>query len=160
MKNSDDIRRDQITWKWNGGAVSLSQLGDPSGGTAYAFCLYDTVALAPVLKFEIDMMGATTCGSRGCWTPLTRGVQYRDSVAATGIGKFVIKTTTAGAGRFMLKAGGVHFTMPALATSAQLFAQDDAVTLQLVNTEGACWTARFSSPATSNTVALFSDKSD
>ncbi len=36
----------------------------------------------------------------------------------------------------------------------------NAVTLQLLNTEGACWSAQFSTPATSNTIALFADKSD
>jgi len=56
-----------------------------------------------------------------------------------------------------MKAGGDQLQLPT-PTATKLLNQDPAVTVQLVNSQGKCWTANFTAPALKNETQKFRDK--
>jgi len=64
-----------------------------------------------------------------------------------------------GKAKIVVKGKGANLPMPA-PVGTGLFAQDTAVTVQLVNSDGMCWEADFSAPAKKNDLKVFKAKSD
>ena len=60
-----------------------------------------------------------------------------------------------GKARITVKGKGGNFNPPGLPLN-----QDSAVTAQLINRDGKCWEAMYSTPASKNQPNLFKDKGD
>jgi len=58
------------------------------------------------------------------------------------------------ASKIALKAGGANLPTPPAVDESRLFAQDPEVVVQLGNTEGMCWSARFVAGRTSHNSPL------
>jgi hypothetical protein len=136
--SSDD--RDQVKWKWGrGDDSSATPLGDPLATTAYVLCLYDSSAGVPVLVSSLQV------DPNGAWRDKEpKGWSYKDKAGAfDGVQKMQIRRGTAGKSKAQVSARGTGIPMASPASPEQYFAVDPSVTVQLINTEGACWTSDF-----------------
>jgi len=126
--------QDRIGWRWHG-ASGGAGFGDPTTTTSYALCVYD--AANALVASALAPAGAS-CGKHACWAKTKTGFRYADRRAATGVRALALATrgdeTTCA-----LVGGGSRTGVPATA------AQTTPLTVQLVNGDGTCWTARFGS---------------
>lgn len=162
IKDSSKNRKDALVWTWTRGeATSSSAIGNPLTTTDYVFCVYDREAGAWALRSEAQIPAGGTCSEQPCWTatggPETSRVYYQDDTGARGAGirNLEIRAGEAGASSIRLKGKGEALKVPALP-----MAQSPHVAAQLVNREGECWGAEYSSPAPSNGERRFNDRSD
>lgn len=161
MRDSDRDSRDSFVWRWTRGTATLADFGDPLTTTEYAFCIYDEVAGTPSLwHASVIPAGGTCTNGKPCWKALRRGFKYDDrETRADGIRSIKIFEGDERA-RLDVKGKGDGLTWPTAIEAEQWLAQDMAITAQLVNSEGACWSTTFSAPAQRHRVDSFSDKSD
>jgi hypothetical protein len=157
VKDGTDARRDLLQWTWRGGeATDLGAFGDPLVGlTRYYLCVYDRSGGQPVRVSEAALPGGGTCRGLPCWRPLSggRGYRYDDrELTPHGIQKVFLKTGDDGVAEIAVKGKGSLFPLPPLP-----FAQDPNVTVQLVSTDGECWTADYPAPAARNDIGGFKD---
>jgi hypothetical protein len=158
MRNHVQEARDRLVWRWRRGAETLpAEFGDPvTGTTEYALCLYDQTAGVPSLVLGVQVPPGGTCADRPCWRP-TRvgGFRYRDpDLTRGGVRGIFLRPGVAGRARVAVRARGIPLPLPTMP-----LAQDPTVTVQLVNSEGQCWEANYSS-ALSNTNLLFKARAD
>lgn len=161
MRNSTSDSRDRFVWRWSPGFATVAAFGDPLTTTAYAFCIYDETAGVPQLwHASVIPPGGICSGDRPCWKSMTRGFRYDDRSAGAG----GIRSLKLGAGdgraRIDVKGQGNGLAWPAPALPERWLSQHNTVTVQVVNSHGACWATRFSAPATRNSSEAFADKSD
>lgn len=125
--------RNQIRWKWLRGKAELDDLGTPLVTTSYDLCLYD----AGGLRMTVTVPAGGTCSSgQPCWRSVTKGFVYRDTSGThQGVGAVLLRS---GDGRAGVKVNGRGAGMPLPALP--LFVP---VTVQLVSSEGVCWTAEY-----------------
>lgn len=150
LKNHVDDAKDKLIWKWNAGSqTDPSEYGNPvSGGTVYALCVFDENASVPQLIMENVILP-------GSWEPSGGGYKYRDrNRASDGIGVVVLAPGGDGKSRIIVRGKGALLGMPALPLN-----EDQKVTVQLVNSNGACWEAQYGS-SLSNTPDLFKARAD
>lgn len=125
--------RNRFEWKWMKGKAERDELGAPLTRTSYDLCLYGhdgllmTVSVSP---------GRTCPRGRPCWRESGRGYDYRDRDRTNGGVEAMTLRSGDGRARVQLKARGTDLPLPAL----PLFVP---VTAQLVSSDGACWTARY-----------------
>ena len=158
LKQGSSPAKNKLTFKWlQGGATTQDELGDPvSGSTEYAFCVYDTEAAVSVLILNAAIPAGGSCGNEACWQETAKGYSYTDhNGTAGGITKIVLEAGSEGQTKITVQGKGANLVLPAL----PLF-QEPEVVAQLVNSEGTCWEAHYSAPATKNTGGQFKDKSD
>jgi hypothetical protein len=111
--------------------------GDPTTDTDYAVCLYDHVGQAPVLAFVAEIPASSD------WLKPLRAPGWRyDDFLAEDHG-FVYgrlrPSNQSGRAKIVLRAVGENLP-EALPFSRQLmFALQDRVVAQVVNSEGSCW---------------------
>jgi hypothetical protein len=168
IKNSDPATKSKLLWKWTKGDVDLAALGDPINSTGYALCVWDENGGVPRLTASMRIPAGGTCGSKNpkpCWKARGTGFQYKDSDRGVdGIGTIRLKPGPAGKASVLVKGKGAALPIPTPVGTQLLFAQDTRVTVQLVNTTGACWEAVFTTPALKSTLDArgreFKDKSD
>lgn len=144
LKMTDrDGDRDSLAWKWaSGEATTLTDIGSPSLGGDYAFCLYDSVAGNGRLLVEQVLEGGRTCkGGRPCWKETTRGASYLDTGLSHGpIKRLSLRAGVAGKAKIGLLATGASLQLPPLPPSL-----DPWMKVQLHNlANGQCWEARYS----------------
>lgn len=142
--------RNRLTWKWSRGeATTTAAYGDPLGDTGYAVCLYDDAGL----RARVDAPARGVCGTKFCWRAKSAGWQYSDPLLTpNGLQKLVLRPGAAGKAKLTMSAKGDLLVLPTLPL-------DPPLRLQLVNTNGECWEATFSS-ATSNTSTQVKARSD
>jgi X-Pro dipeptidyl-peptidase (S15 family) len=129
---------DRLDWRWRGAASA--DFGDPTATTDYALCVYD--GTAALIASALAPAG-TTCGKKPCWSANRKGFRYADDArASTGVGTVALSTGVA-ATTCKLAGKGASVGVPALPASTPL-------TAQLVNADGTCWTATFTSPKKSS----------
>src|SRR5581483_1879707 len=89
----------RLSWEWlDGGPTGLADLGEPTGGTAYALCVYAGTSTSAVAVAEIP-------ASKTSWTADgSRGFRYRD--ATTGVRTAVLKAGRAGTAKAILRGSG------------------------------------------------------
>ena len=137
----------------------MAALGEPFlGQTSYRVCLYDETGGVPALVSEAEIPAGGYCRGKACWKrlPGDKGFTYVDrDRTPDGVAKLVLKTGTQGRAKLLLSLKGANFAIPAIP-----LAQDGAVTIQLLNSAGTCWTARFGAPAFENAGGKFRDASD
>lgn len=87
---SPDLGKDQLNWKFQGGATTLTQaeLGDPTTGTVWNLCLYH----------DATLLGSLRTDDPAKWAAMkTKGYQYKDKVpTGSGLKKVVLKVGEAG----------------------------------------------------------------
>jgi hypothetical protein len=95
------------------------------------------------------------CDGKPCWKETGAGFKYADGVTSPdGLFTLKLSSNAAGKGKITLKAKGPLLTLPALP-----LAKDPRVTVQLVGSEGQCWSADFTT-ADRNDEGQFKAKSD
>jgi hypothetical protein len=145
--------QNRLTWAATAGPGS--DFGEPlfADDPQYTLCLYDAVAGVPGLVLEASVPAGG--GNAGLpWKLSGATLKYRGRRALLeGIQKIDLRTSLGG-DRIKLKGKGVNLSLPSLPLQ-----QDPAVTVQLVNTEGNCWEAVYTSAIT-NDAATFKAVSD
>jgi hypothetical protein len=145
---------DRMIWKWLRGSATLkSEFGDPTTTKTYELCVYDAT---PTLISTERVPAGGSCGSRPCWSETASGFKYRDGqLTSDGVGKLLLREGIEDGGRakIILKGQRENLNMPTLPLA-------QPVTVQLVNSDGACWEAIYSAPADKNEQGLFKDRSD
>lgn len=148
---------DKLGWKWiKGEATALEDFGDPLNTTVYTLCLYDETAGVPSLKLTAAVPAGGTCGGDPCWSTIGKGFKYKDpSAGNAGISGLLLKFGESGKAKIVAKGKDANLDMPALP-----LAQDQHVIVQLKNSLGTCWEARYGATAKKNDGEQFKDKSD
>jgi hypothetical protein len=137
-------RRGEIEWQWRRGTTSKTELGTPTGTTDYLLCLYDESATVPALVAQARIPAGRK------WSATAKGFRFRNPAGAPdGIRRVQLK---AGNGNASIALFGRGMALP-----PRPLEQDRRVVVQLVNTEGTCWTAEFPSPAKRNDAVKFRD---
>ncbi len=167
VSGSDPDLRDALVWKWlRGPAISFADLGDPAAGlTSYSLCVYDEAGGIPALVAAAGAQGGGICpNDRPCWKRLgtasaPKGYRYLDrELTPDGLLRVQLnKGDTDGESKVLVIGRGANLPLPG-PTGTAYFAQDSAVTVQLIRSDGGlCWEARYVSPAHRNRTDLFRD---
>lgn len=124
--------------------VSLADLGNPAiTTTEYDGCLYDQTN-ALVATLEVDRAGQL-CGTIPCWKATSNGFRYNDrQLAADGVQGIVARSGAGLSASMRLKAANKAskgFTAMPTGIAAALQAPNAQATLQLVTSDGGCFTA-------------------
>lgn len=164
VKDSTRNSKDKVIWKFlKGPATTIGDFDDPTSGSPdYTLCVYDESAGVPSLAFDATAPGGGICHSgKPCWTPPggePSGYKYSDKLLSPdGILKMILRAGSAGRSKIVLTGKGSGLGLPDPASEDQFFQQDSAVTVQLIQDDGDCWGASFSS-ATKNEVDQFKAK--
>ena len=138
--------KDKLKWSWlKGGILSGEALGNPlTGGTEYALCIYDGAGGVPVLVKELQ----APAGAVYWRVKSQNGFQYKDTTRSNdGLLKVRLKADPIRLGRSQVKLSARGAALqppgPPLAFPLQYFEQDPSVIINLVNTEGTCWTSEY-----------------
>ncbi len=159
INDKGDDEKDKLAWKWiKGSTTTKADFGKPTTITGYNFCIYDGTSN---LIVAAAMPNAGICNMwspKPCWTEQVTGYDYRDKdLTPDGIQKVYLREgIEPGSARIILKARGNLLDDLA-------FPLVQPLTVQLVNTNGVCWEAKYSAPARANTGGLrgqFKDKAD
>ena len=140
VKDSATAGSDTLSWQWGrGDAFDQADLGTPLAATTYTLCVYDKTATVPSLAASIDITASSTL-----WADKDpKGLGYKDKAGSSdGVTSALLKTGADGKTKLKLKAGGAGLLLPA-AAGATFFDQSPDVVVQLVNSEGSCWTSAF-----------------
>jgi len=154
VKDNADNRKDKLIWKWKrGAATTLDDLGDPAVSTTYTLCVYDKAAGQSSLATGLAIPAS------GFWTHAgKKGWKYKDkSASSDGVRNAKLRSGANLKSKAGVKAKGVNVPTPVPVGGGMYFSKDDAVTVQLLSTEGMCWTGEFPT-AKKNTEKLFKAK--
>jgi YVTN family beta-propeller protein len=140
--------RNKLTWKWLKGAVSIPELGDPRDDTRYALCIYDEVGQVSSFKLGMEVQPGGACGILPCWRAIggsnVTGYRLVDiSGQNDGVKKMLLKGGRPGRDKLLVKASGPALLLPPPVSLTEYFAQQDAVTVQMVSDAGGCWESVF-----------------
>jgi hypothetical protein len=150
LKLHDDANdvADRGRWRWvRGESTTFEEFGsDPLTVTDYTLCLYDGSVLAQP-RLEARAPAGGLCRGRSCWRTTASGrYRYRDTAGTPhGLRTPKLKPGGDGESQISAKVSGVHVAMPGLPLTLPVRAQ-------LVNSEGGCWEATFSTAATNDGV--------
>ena len=102
------------------------------------------------------MPAGGTCQGKPCWVASGfNGYKYKDKdLTPDGLMKILLKAGSDGQAKIIVKGKGLNLDDPDLANLSQ------PITVQISNTDGLCWEAVYSAPATKQTADAFKDKSD
>ena len=154
LKDKATDKSDTIKWKWQKGEETfLADFGNPQSTTEYALCVYDESAGVPMLSTALQVPPSAL------WTSKSSGAKYKDKLAASdGVKAIALKAGAEGKAKVQLTAKGTAIPMPTPVGVDQNFAQDTRVIVQLVNSEGFCWSSEFTGPAARNNGEQFKDR--
>lgn len=155
LKNRPAEKADRLVWKWlKGAATAKGDFGAPLTTTDYEVCVYD--AGKTIIARACAPAGGL-CDGKPCWREKRRGFTYRQrDFSASGTKNTLqldLKEGLAGKAKLIVKGKGGNPVIPTLPVAQPL-------TVQVVNSGGACWEATFSAPATQNVSDSFKDKGD
>ena len=147
-------RSDRLSWKWRGAATDPTDLGAPVTGAGYVLCLFDASGTPHALMRS--MVPGGSCPSKQCWGTAGSSLKYKNRLGTPGgVVTLKVKPGIDGQAGIALKGGGPTLTLPSLPLPANAI-----VLLQLRSVDtGACWEARYSTPAV-DTAAKFTAVSD
>jgi polyhydroxybutyrate depolymerase len=139
IKAPNDPAKASLKWKLSkADETLLADLGDPTSTTSYALCLYDAQGAVPALKTSISVAP----GNR--WKAIGKGFKYADKTAAIdGAISVQLKSGGAGKAKVSMKAGGTALRAPTPRNESKMFTLDGATTVQLLASNGECWTSDF-----------------
>jgi len=125
--------RSRFKWKWLQGKGEREDWGAPQSSTAYDVCLYDGTGLRLTLTVAA---GGNCPPGRPCWQSSRHGYTFRDRGRSQyGMEKISLR---AGKGRISAKLSGRGAAMPLPALPLYV-----PLTVQLVSSEGRCWSATY-----------------
>jgi cysteine-rich repeat protein len=151
----------QLRWVWGKGPTTVADFGNPTADTDYALCVYDEQGGETKLVSGAAVPAGGQCGRRPCWRTIgagaPRGYRYRNREATPlGIGTLVLRA--GGQARIVARGAGPRLQAPAAVDEERLLAQESGVTVQLLSSEGVCWSSRFEAPAQRNDPSRFRDR--
>ncbi len=149
---------DKLIWQWKTGeAFAQGDLGDPSSTTDYGLCLYDTTGGVTTLATSVSIpAGSPFWKSRD-----PDGWNWADSDGSfDGIKKVQLKTGVAGKTKVRLTASGEFLPLPAPFSAGEFFNEDPSVVVQLLGSDGQCWTTSFAAGSGINTPVSFASTGD
>jgi hypothetical protein len=150
LTHDDDPARSKLQWQWlKGDAYGQADLGNPALTTDYALCVYDMNASVPSLATAL----ALPAGTPGWSDRSPDGWKFAEKEGIyDGYRKMDLRTGIAGKSRVKLKAGGAALPLPG-PVGAEYFNQDPSVVVQLLASDGSCWTSEFPVGSTSRNSA-------
>ncbi len=140
VKDNADDAKDQLRWKWQKGEqTDQLDFGDPLNATSYTLCVYDTSGGSSSLATSLQV------DANGFWQSYDpKGWSLKDSTGTyDGVQQIKLKPGAIGKSKAQLKARGANLATPVPVDASTFFAQDPNVTVQLLNSEGVCWTSEF-----------------
>jgi hypothetical protein len=160
VRTKTDPSKNQIKWNWIKGDETIqADFGNPLLTTTYALCVYDQTGSVPSLATSILV------DPNGFWNDKSpKGWKYKDkSGTEHGVSKLQLKPGSAGKSKAQVKAKGINVPMPTpiSATSAtdEYFDEDPSVIVQLLSSDGFCWSTEFTAPAKKNVADQYKTKS-
>jgi cysteine-rich repeat protein len=153
VKNKMPDTRDLLVWKVSkGDSTPLSDFGDPLSTTSYRLCVYDATQS---LVAAMAAPAGGSCPIRACWKATSRGFTYVDKEGTPGgLTKITLREgASTGVAKLGVKGKGALLGPPPLPAA-------QPVMVQLQNSAGKCWEARYSAPAIVSTGEQFKDKAD
>jgi hypothetical protein len=158
LRDLSDSRFDGIIWLWNhGAATTKEEFGDPVNSTVYNLCMYDSIGDTPSFVLGSNLPALSDCNqARPCWRSTSSGYRYLDPRGVNNGTRLVtLSKGEDGKARLLYIARGVNTFIPDLPLD-----QDHQVIVQLKNSNGLCWEARYNAKALVNRRTLFVDRSD
>jgi hypothetical protein len=146
--------KDVIKWKWlKGERTTYEEFGAPLTTTNYQVCMYDSTGL----KFKIGFRAGGTCTGKPCWrAAVGKGYSYKSKDLDLSAGYLLkLKAGALAKAQIQMQAVGPLLNMPADLTSIS-----QPLTVQIQNSDGLCWEAKYSGPPTAQSPTKFSDKAD
>jgi hypothetical protein len=162
IKSKTPDTSDQLEWKWAKGALTgIAELGDPASGTTdYRLCVFDRSGGDAHVVTSLGIPAGGTCGGKACWKATGRGFVFGDkTLAHDGVKQLRLRAGAAGKAQIQLQAKGANLGFASTPGMLPL-AQSPAVTVQLTNSAGKCWSADYSVPARMNQSDSFFDRGD
>lgn len=131
----------KLVWKWRNGTIEPGSLGAPSATTAYALCIHD----GPRLAMSANIPAGLRCGATAsCWQERPTSLRFeRSSAQPEGVSSVKILAGRAGRDLVQLKGKSSSLGLPAPALPGAMFTPGSPVSVQVRNSEGACWGAEF-----------------
>jgi hypothetical protein len=128
-----------MKWSWRGGALLPAALGDPTTTTDYLLCVYDgSGASQPRLALAAPHDGI--CRGIPCWSGASSKFKYKDLLLTPdGLHDGSLTASSASSA----KLGGKGGNLFAKVTAPPAFPWTFPLTVQLVNSTGACWDSTF-----------------
>jgi hypothetical protein len=146
-----------LRWRWaRGEETTLGDLGDPTTGDGYRFCVFDESGSTPVLLASADVPPGGTCGEEPCWLRRgERGMRFRDPARRHGgVERIDVRAGRDGQARVTVRATGARLDVPAPPMELPL-------RFQLQASTGVCWESVFSqSGARQNAAGFYRGRSD
>ncbi|HEY2772678.1 MAG TPA: M12 family metallo-peptidase [Candidatus Binatia bacterium] len=138
---------DRLSWQWGAGAAfAQPDLGSPSSDTGFDLCVYDSSGSSSRLAMRL----ALPPGGSGWRNFAPRGWSWIDGAGSLdGIRKLSLKPGADGRSKTRLGAGGPLLPTPLPFSSGRFFDEDPSVTVQLLSSDGMCWTSSFVAGSTS-----------
>ncbi len=147
--------KDKLKWSWGKGDLFFQgATGDLASTTDYALCVYDGSGGLATLRMEVAVGPGSSWESKD-----PKGWKYKDKTgAANGVTKALLKPGSAGKASIKIGGKGTNLPMPTQVGGGKFFDSAPNVIVQLVNTEGRCWSSEFTTP-TKNETDKFQAKS-
>jgi hypothetical protein len=143
--DATDDSKDKLIWKWiKGSATSkIPDFGTPLSSTSYLLCLYDATGL---LSSAVAPPGGICNVARPgpCWQEKTTSFKYKDKdLTPEGLLQVLLKEGEVEKAKIIVIGKGLNLDMPTMPLT-------QPVTVQIKNTEGVCWEAKYSGICTNN----------
>ncbi len=161
--DASNDERDSFTWTWvRDDVTTKADFGQPTTTDGYAVCVYDgsahLVMQAAAPAGGACAISATSTTTRPCWSENTTGFRYLNKLRTpSGLQQITLKAgATPGTAHITVHGKGTLLATPSLPLL-------QPVTVQLRNTSGRCWEARYDAPALKNVVGppgRFKDKAN
>jgi hypothetical protein len=146
-----------MKWKWKAGdGVAPLALGTPQTTTRYELCLYDRTGGVAELVTSYEVLPTPIE-----WSVKPGQVKYSDTTGSqNGVTQIKGKANAApGKSSMSMKLKGANFDVPDVANVNEFFDVDPSMTVQLVTSDGSCWTTDFTEGnLRKNTTLQFSAK--
>lgn len=143
--------RDSLkTYFRDGDPTYTSDFGNPLTETGYAICIWDETGGIPSLVFGLFIPAGGNCRGNPCWKESSGGFRYKN--LDRPIQRLKLTARSDGSSSESLKGRGVGLQLGPLPP-----AQDQRVSVQLINTNGVCWTASYETPAIASGTRVFRD---
>ncbi len=153
IKRGATLFKDQMKWLWLAGErTTLADYGNPLIATEFQLCVYDSTGL----RLDANVPAGGLCAGKPCWKTVgASGFRYADKeLTPDGVQKMNLKSGTDGKAQIKLSLRGANLGLPDLSTVSQ------PVTVQIKNSNGICWEAKYSAPARYQSSTVFNDKAD
>jgi 6-phosphogluconolactonase (cycloisomerase 2 family) len=149
VKDGTPNTADRLKWKWTkGAATTAGEFGPtPETTTEYALCLYDA-SVDPQPRLQAVVPPGNLCKGAPCWRTTAKGdFKYVDKERTPdGVKTLQLEPGAAGEAQIKTTLVGGSPGGPADTLVAPPPPFTPPVTMQMLNSEGECWSDTFSTP--------------